>query len=428
MQDLCIDRRSEADAAEVLELLVTVFDDTSPAWFKAGRTDPPYPESFGFVARAGGRIVSHAEVLEMPVRYGEVTLRMGAVSGVVTLPEWRGRGLASAVMERLVAEMTARQIPFSLLMTGSQAFYERLGWSEWTPPGRSMRWADALGMVDQHARGGPAQGPGARRGPEPYVIAPYKPADLGEMMALYDRYSAGRPVTLLRPERYWRSVMRRWLEVTEYPGQRNEVYVARHQGRLVAYGFVFSEEDALFLSEVAYEERETVAPLVRAVVEGAGDPAPQRLVAVLPWESAALRLMETTGCSMPNDPMGLMWRINDLPGLLREVRSVLERRLTALPRSSHAAENARLLLGCERAEVALAVSGGRLEIDSPDGLRGRSGLPCCRLAQSDLVTLLLGSYTSVGWLEELGLPEEARPWIARLFPPSGGIFWLTDNF
>jgi predicted N-acetyltransferase YhbS len=428
MQDLSIDRRTEADAAEVLELLVTVFDDTSRAWFEAGKTDPPYPESFGFVARAGGRIVSHAEVLEMPVRYAEVTLRMGAVSGVVTLPEWRGRGLASAVMERLVAEMTARQIPLSLLMTGSQPFYERLGWSEWTPPGRSMRWADALDMVDRRAGGGPAQGPAALRSPERYAIASYTPADLGEMMALYDRYSAGRPVTLLRPERYWRSVMVRWLEATEYPGQRNAVYVARREGRLVAYCFVYSEEDALFLSEVAYEEAEAVGPLVRAVVEGAGDPPPQRLAAVLPWESSALRLMETTGRSMPNESMGLMWRINDLPGLLREVRSVLERRLTALPPSSQTAEGVRLLLGCERAEVALAVSGGRLEIDSPNGPPGSSGCPRCRLAQADLVTLLLGSYASAQWLEELGLPEEARPWIARLFPPSGGIFWLTDNF
>jgi predicted N-acetyltransferase YhbS len=428
MQALSIDRRTQADAAEVLELLVTIFDDTSRAWFEAGKTDPPYPESFGFVARAGGRIVSHAEVLEMPVRYGEVTLRIGAVSGVVTLPEWRRRGLASAVMERLVAEMTARQMPLSLLMTGSQAFYERLGWSEWTPPGLSVRWADALDMVDRRAGGGPAQGPAALRGPERYAIASYTPADLGEMMALYDRYSAGRPVTLLRPERYWRSVMRRWLEATEYPDQRNAVYIARCEGRIAAFCFVYSEEDAHFLSEVAYEEAEAVAPLVRAVVEGAGDPAPQRLVAVLPWESAALRLMETTGCSMPNDPMGLMWRINDLPGLLREVRCVLDRRLTALPPSSQTAESARLLLGCERSEVALAVSGGRLEFDSADGLRGRSGLPRCRLAQSDLVTLLLGSYASAEWLEELGLPEEARPWIARLFPPSGGVFWLTDNF
>jgi predicted N-acetyltransferase YhbS len=428
MQDVSIDQATEADAVDVLELLVTVFDDTSWAWFEAGKIDPPYPESFGFVARAGGRIVSHAELLVMPVRYGEVILLMGAVSGVATLPEWRGRGLASAVMERLVAEMTDRQIPLSLLMTGSQAFYERLGWSEWTPPGRSMRWADALAMVDRRAGGRPAQGPAPLRSPERYAIAPYTPADLGEMMALYDRYSTGRPATLLRPERYWRSVMVRWLEAMEYPGQRNAVHVARREGRLVAYCFAYTEEDALTLSEVAYDEAEAVAPLVRVVVEGAGTPAPQRLTAVLPWESETLRLMESTGRSALHEPIGLMWRINDLPGLLRQARPELERRLAALPPTPQTAERARLLLACEPGEAALAVSRSRVEIDRPDGPPASPASLCCRLAQADLVTLLLSSYASAEWLEEQRLPEEARPWLARLFPPARGIFWLTDNF
>jgi predicted N-acetyltransferase YhbS len=425
MQGVSIDRRTEADAAEVRDLLVTVFDDTSPEWFEAGKTDPPYPESFGFVARTDGRIVSLAEVLEMPVRYGEVTLRMGAVSGVATLPEWRGRGLASAVIERLVAEMTARGIPLSLLMTGSQPFYERLGWSEWTPPGRSMSRDDARAMVGPRAVGSPAHTPAAPHRREQYAISPYAPADLVEMMALYDRYSAGRPVTLLRPAQYWRSVMVRWLEATEYPGQRNAVYVARRDARLVAYVFVFSEEDELFVSEIACEEPAAVAPLLRAVVEGAGAPAPRRLVAVLPWDSEALRLMEATGRSAPKGPMGLMWRINDLPDLLRQVRPVLERRLAVPAPALRIGENARLLLDCERAEVALGVSGSRLQIENPDGSPGFSH---CRLAQADLVTLLLGSYASAGWLEERGLPEEAQPWLAKLFPPAGGVFWLTDNF
>ena len=111
MQEITLERRAAADANEVLELLVTVFDDTSRAWFEAKIIDPPYPESVGFVARAEGRIVSHVELLDMPLRYGEGVLHIGAVSGVATLPEWRRRGLASALMQLLIAEMTARQMP-----------------------------------------------------------------------------------------------------------------------------------------------------------------------------------------------------------------------------------------------------------------------------------------------------------------------------
>jgi hypothetical protein len=78
--------------------------------------------------------------------------------------------------------------------------------------------------------------------------------------------------------------------------------------------------------------------------------------------------------------------------------------------------------------VALDVRRGRLEIVPPDGPSWSTGFLRCRLTQADLVTLLLGTYASEGWLEERGLPEEARVRLAALFPPGGGVFWLTDNF
>jgi hypothetical protein len=219
--------------------------------------------------------------------------------------------------------------------------------------------------------------------------------------------------------------MLRWLEATEYPGQRNAVTIARREGRLVAYCFVTTDDEDLVVSEVAYEEAQAVGPLLRAVVEGAGEPAPQRLVAFLPWENAALRLIDATGRSVPNSPTGWMWRINDLSSLLEQLHPVLEERLASLPA---AAEGARLLLASERAGVALEVDRGRLRIDSPEGAPGSTGLLRCCLSQADLVTLILGCYPSAGWLEERGLPGAAQPWLASLFPPSRGVFWQTDNF
>src|SRR4051794_37082473 len=84
-----------------------------------------------------------------------------------------------------------------------------------TPPGLSMTWADAQAMVEADDGGSLAAGHSSGR----YAITPYAPGDLGEMMQLYERYNTGRPMTVRRPEHYWRSVMVRWLEVPEYPGQ-----------------------------------------------------------------------------------------------------------------------------------------------------------------------------------------------------------------
>ncbi|MER3457502.1 MAG: hypothetical protein C4309_01560, partial [Chloroflexota bacterium] len=105
MSQVTLERRSEADMGEVLDVLAAVFADTQRAWFEAGLCDPPYPQSVGFIARADGRIVSHVELLDMPVRYGDTIIHVAAISGVATLPAWRGRGLASALMEQAMAEM-----------------------------------------------------------------------------------------------------------------------------------------------------------------------------------------------------------------------------------------------------------------------------------------------------------------------------------
>lgn len=153
-----------------------------------------------------------------------------------------------------------------------------------------------------------------------------------------------------------------------------------------------------------------------------GKPDPRRLVALLPWDSEALPLLESR--SEPIAPLGIMWRINDLAGLLRQVQPELERRLAAAPPGSEGA-SAGLVLASDRDEVALEWSGSGLRIwpgPSP------GSFPRCRLAQNDLMTLLLGSYASPEWLDGLGLPAEAWPRLARLFPPAGGVFWLTDNF
>jgi predicted GNAT family acetyltransferase len=43
--------------------------------------------------------VSHAEILYRVVQVGEQRLAVGGIGGVMTLPEWRERGYARAVLK-----------------------------------------------------------------------------------------------------------------------------------------------------------------------------------------------------------------------------------------------------------------------------------------------------------------------------------------
>lgn len=76
------------------------------------------------------QIVSHVGVLTRDVLLDGTSVRIGGVGGVQTHPEARGRGYASAAMERAHAWFAAEaKVPFAFLVTlDRMGFYARLGW------------------------------------------------------------------------------------------------------------------------------------------------------------------------------------------------------------------------------------------------------------------------------------------------------------
>lgn len=94
-------------------------------------------------AEADGRVVAHAMIVDRQVFLGhemDVALDVGYVEHVATLPEAQGRGHATAVM-REISRIIADEYALGALGTGSNAFYERLGWETWSGP-TSVRMAD----------------------------------------------------------------------------------------------------------------------------------------------------------------------------------------------------------------------------------------------------------------------------------------------
>ncbi len=77
-----------------------------------------------------GRIVGHAAVVERQLHVGGRPLRTGYVEAVAIEPERQRQGLGSALMAAVDAHVDAG-FELGALGTGSQAFYERLGWQIW---------------------------------------------------------------------------------------------------------------------------------------------------------------------------------------------------------------------------------------------------------------------------------------------------------
>ena len=101
-----------------------------------GFTEHDWQHALGglhFVAEQDGDVVSHASVVQREIHIGGVPFRTGYVEAVATKPAWRRRGYGSALM-RDVARHIADEYELGALGTGSQPFYERLGWQVWRGP------------------------------------------------------------------------------------------------------------------------------------------------------------------------------------------------------------------------------------------------------------------------------------------------------
>jgi aminoglycoside 2'-N-acetyltransferase I len=107
-------------------------------------------------AEADGRIVAHAMIVDRRLYVGhemDVALDAGYVEHVATLAEASSAGHGSAVM-REIGRIIGDEYALGALATGSNAFYERLGWQTWRGPtfvrtadGERLRSAEEDGHV-----------------------------------------------------------------------------------------------------------------------------------------------------------------------------------------------------------------------------------------------------------------------------------------
>jgi aminoglycoside 2'-N-acetyltransferase I len=123
---------SDADTAAVQALLTAAFQRdehggfTSDDWLHAvGGTH--------FVISVGGTIAGHASVVERALEIAGRPVRTGYVEAVAVTPALQRQGIGSMLM-RAVNEHVAADFDLGALGTGSQAFYQRLGWLIWQGP------------------------------------------------------------------------------------------------------------------------------------------------------------------------------------------------------------------------------------------------------------------------------------------------------
>ncbi len=86
-----------------------------------------------FVLEVEGNVLTHASVVERELHLGGRQVRTGYVEAVATARGHQGKGWGTLVM-REVGSYIRDRFEMGALGTGSQGFYERLGWTTWLGP------------------------------------------------------------------------------------------------------------------------------------------------------------------------------------------------------------------------------------------------------------------------------------------------------
>lgn len=125
------------ELAELTRLCEAAFEEPfAEVWERVG-------PGLHVICEAGGRIVSHAMIVDRAVYLGheaDIALDVGYIENVATLPDAGRRGHGAATMRR-INEIIDEEYALGALGTGSNDFYARLGWETWRGP-TSVRMPD----------------------------------------------------------------------------------------------------------------------------------------------------------------------------------------------------------------------------------------------------------------------------------------------
>ena len=150
------------------------------------------PISNAWVVEDGGELVGHGFVHRVRVRVGESWVPCGGVASVAVAHEARGRGVATALLERLHRVSLERGDAFTLLYGFREGFYARLGYGRVTSYRRLAFSPRAVVRATSPHREAVAR----------YELRAARPSDVDDMHALYMHFA--RSGCVERSPELWR--------------------------------------------------------------------------------------------------------------------------------------------------------------------------------------------------------------------------------
>jgi predicted N-acetyltransferase YhbS len=358
-----------ADMPAVYELLSACFPDARPDLFRRQTEhDSTFRWRHGRVVEVDGAVVGYLRVFDRRMWLRGARLRAAGIGSVATHPDYRRRGLATALLRDTLALLRREGYHLSFLGTEIAApFYERLGWRIVRQPSHGAPAAEAAALPDPQAG---------------LTIRPFVPPDLATVARIHARATRGRTGAVARGLRYWADHLS-WIDndaggfLVGVSGRRGIAAFVRSRSEGWASTLMLLDAHCRAGAE-AY-----LTPLLGAMGRYAVGQGLKGIQASLPeghpLADAFARLPSagvTTEVRFP-----LMMRVVDLPDLVRRLAPLLDERVPAMkaPVSLAFEEDG------ERTYLRIARDGVRMA-QHPAG-------EVASVSPGEAVTLLLGQKT-----------------------------------
>lgn len=371
----------------------------------------------------GETVVSSCEIVPLSLRIGRAVVRMDGIADVKTAEEHRYRGFARRVLTRAMQRMEEGDASLTMLY-GITDFYPKFGYTTVGPESTI-----ALTPLDE--------APDLLHG---YQVRPFEENDLPAMQRLYDQLTARSVGAAIRPRDGYP-----WTALLETPagGASTNCRVIVESGSTVV-AYVWRGENLRFVrAHSRYNPDDLVLGEVVAVEPSAADVAltvARRWAAeeserrgrdcgrVLfftphqgPVAAAAMQIPSTLSRGYGPDG-GWMARVLSTRRLLSSLQPELCVRLAEARNHFHG----DLQILTETGDVTLHIDGDRVEASAPSNRE----VLVCRLPQTTLARLALGSYPPDDLLARLPDPPEgtAAELLQMMFPPRPAQIFLADRF
>lgn len=300
---------------ECLDLWDRAFAHTPREYFEPYfYNDPCYKPEYTRVCSVDGKLVSAVQICERRIRVGNVSLLMGGIGNVGTDPDFRGQGHSTQLLRDSIEAMKVAGLDFSVLYTGINPFYERLGWCEIPSRFYTGRLKESLDDT-QSDRLRPCNWD----------------EDVDAIISIYDDFNKSRSGTVIRSREYWMQ----WVKARS--GNGSSFLIADGEDGISGYIQCSYDPENIWLREIGYrpEDYATAERLING--------------AILDAYSKGVRLY---WCHLPNEPdidgavysnaesaeerhaSGGMYRIINIESMLNRLQPELSERLTLMEEPS----------------------------------------------------------------------------------------------